>query len=178
MKFRVLPVVIAVLASSVILFGGWFAYHSYAMESPISQIIDHSPGVEQVKSDFSKDTVTVQLKLAGDASIREIYQKLTTEGSSVIGKRELKLKLDSQSSPEIEQWWSSALFDVAQAMETRHYSDIPKILDDQKSKLPGLTAATEMDEKNVYVRLSDGGKNKYIILPRVPAVMGAWSNNA
>ncbi|WJH34170.1 hypothetical protein N6H14_30305 [Paenibacillus sp. CC-CFT747] len=146
------------------------------MENPLAQIVNRAQGVEQVKSDFSKDSVTVHLKLSQDASLREIYRQITTDGASIIGSRKVKLELESDSSPEIEKWWSNALFDVAQAMETKHYADIPKILESKSADVSGLKAATEMDDKNVYIRLSEGGKNKYIILPRVPASMGVWPN--
>lgn len=176
MKLRFLPIAITALVSGILLFGGWFVYRSYAMENPLAQVVSQTKGVEQVKSEFNKDSVLIQLKLSNDASIREIYQRITTEGASVIGNRSVQLKLESDSSPELDQWWSTALFDVAQAMETKHYSDIPKILETKSGGMSGMTTATEMDDKNVYVRLSHDGHNKYILLPRVPAVMGVWTN--
>jgi hypothetical protein len=174
MKLRVLPIVIALFTTGIVLFGGWFMYHSYAMENPLAQLVDRSSGVEQVDSSFSKQTVNVTLKLKNGASLREIYQKIA--GSGLVGDRKVQLNVVSNSSPAIDKWWSAALFDIAQAMETRHYSDIPKILGSRSGQLPGLTAATEMDDQNVYIRLTQGDKSKYIILPREAATMGVWPN--
>ena len=39
MKLRLLPVVLSVIISAGVLFGGWFAYTSFAMENPLSDII-------------------------------------------------------------------------------------------------------------------------------------------
>jgi hypothetical protein len=175
MKLRVLPIVLTVAVSTILLFGGWFAYRSYAMENPLAGTISSAQGVQQVDTVLNKDNVMIDLKLAGDADLESLYRKVTTDGASIIGSREVKFKLNSDSSPELEKWWSTALFDIAQAMETKHYSDIPQILDKQSSKLAGMSAVSEMDEKNVYIRLSLGDKTKYIILPRTPAVLGALS---
>ncbi|WP_040951143.1 hypothetical protein [Gorillibacterium massiliense] len=174
MKLKVLPTVIALLASCVILFGGWFMYRSYAMESPLANQINKVQGVESVHSDFSSDKVTVDLALKNDASIRDIYDLIAK--SKVVSGRQVELNVSSDSSPELEKWWSSALFDIAQAMETHQYSAIPTQLQEKAKSLSGLTAESEMDDQNVYIRLVDGSNSKYIILPRVPAGMGVWPN--
>ncbi|MDB5055875.1 MAG: hypothetical protein JWM44_3925 [Bacilli bacterium] len=175
MKLRLLPILIAVFASSALLFGGWFIYHSAAMENPLNHIATGSPGVQNAQTQINSAQVTIDLKLNNTADVRDLYSKIMTQGESVIGKRDLKLKLDSNTSPELEKWWSSALFEVAQAMETKRYADIPQGLKAKAAQLPNLTVDTEMDDINVYVRLTDGVHSKYIILPRKPAVMGVWT---
>jgi hypothetical protein len=176
MKLRLIPIAITLVTTGVLLFGGWFVYHSVAMENPLTHAIEQAQGVQQVQTQINNDTVTFELKLANDASLRDLYNKITTAGSSIIGKREVNLKVDNEPSPALEQWWSNALFEIAQAMETRQYAQIPQILQSQSIKLPGLNAATEMDETNVYIRLTEGTHSKYIILPRVPAKIGVWPN--
>jgi hypothetical protein len=175
-KLRLLPVVISVAVSSVVLFGGWFGYHSLAMENPLMDIVQGVPGVSNAQTSLNNDTVDVTLKLAPGASLREVYQTIETKGSSIIGKRAVNVDVVNESSPELDKWWSSALFDVAQAMETKQYANIPKTLEQHRSELAGLTIATEMDDKNVYVQLSDGDKSKFVILPRVASKMGVWLN--
>ncbi len=176
MKLRLLPVVVSVVVSSVVLFGGWFAYSSLAMENPLSDIINQASGVEQSKIDLTADRVHIELKLQPNADLREIIHKISTEGASIIGKRELKVEVTGESTPALEDWWSKALFDVAQAMETKHYSDIPVSLNNRASELSGLKVETEMDNKYVYIRLTEGDKSKFVMLPRVPAQIGVWPN--
>jgi hypothetical protein len=59
-------------------------------------------------------------------------------------------------------------------METKHYADIPAALQAKAGQVPNLKVDTEMDETNVYVRLTQGDFSKYIILPRTPAQLGVW----
>jgi hypothetical protein len=174
MKLRLLPIFITILTTSAILFGGWFIYHSVAVENPLNNTIRAVHGVKQVTTDITNNHIAMDLTLANDANLRDLYAVISTQGASLMSNRDLKLKLDSQTSPQLEAWWSSALFEVAQAMETKHYADIPLVLQKKAQQIPGLQVTTEMDETNVYVHLTDGNHSKYIILPRTPAQIGVW----
>jgi hypothetical protein len=175
MKLRFIPILITVAASSALLFGGWYFYQSSVVENPIKDVILGVQGVNQVSTNINNSQVSIDLKLNKDADLRNLYSTISKEGASLLSSRKLKLNLESQTSPELEQWWSTALFDVAQAMDTRHYADIPQVLNAKDQEIPGLKVMTEMDETNVYVRLTDGEHSKYIILPRTPAQMGVWN---
>jgi hypothetical protein len=174
MKLRLIPLLITIAASSAILFGGWFFYHSIVVENPIKAVILGVQGVKQVTTDINNSQLSIDLKLSKDTDLRNLYTTISTEGASLLSNRKLNLKLDSQSSPALEQWWSTVLFDVAQAMDTKHYADIPKVLKAKTQQIPGLTVTSEMDETNVYVKLTDGDFSKYIILPRTPDQIGVW----
>jgi hypothetical protein len=177
-KLRLLPIAISVVISTVVLFGGWFGYHSFAVENPLLSIVQGVPGVKDAQIDLKSDEVDVNLKLDPNAgaSLRQVYQAIVTQGSSIIGKRAVKVNVTNESSAALDHWWSSALFDVAQAMETKQYASIPKVLNQHKAELPGLSVSAEMDDYNVYVQMTDGDKSKYVILPRAGAKMGVWPN--
>jgi hypothetical protein len=174
MKLRLIPIVITVITTSALLFGGWFFYHNMVMENPLKNAILGVHGVKQVTTNINSNQIAIDLKLANDTNLSDLYSTITKKGASLLSNRELKLNLESQSSPELEKWWSATLFEVAQAMETKHYADIPLVLKAKAQQISGLTVKTEMDDKNVYVSLTDGVYSKYIILPRIPAQMGVF----
>lgn len=176
MKLRLLPVVISVIVSSTVLFGGWFAYNSLAMENPLSDIVTATAGVESSAIQLDSDQVNITLTLKPDADLRTIVNRISKDGSSIIGKRTVHYNLQSKTSAELDTWWSKALFDVAQAMETKHYSDIPKTLQSYAGQPANLKVDTEMDEHYVYVRLTDGDSSKFVMLPRTPGKIGVWPN--
>jgi hypothetical protein len=173
-KLRLWPVVITIAASTAVLFGGWFIYHSAALENPINGIVSGVHGVQRVSTNINNNAVTIDLKLNNDVDLLDLYTTITKEGASLLSNRDLKLNLDSQSSPELDKWWSSALFEVAQAMETKHYADIPQVLAAKATQISDLKVTSEMDDTNVYVRLTQGLKSKYIVLPRTPAKLGVF----
>jgi hypothetical protein len=177
MKLRLIPVLLSISISAFLLFGGYFAYQSLAMENPLHKVVSAIPGVELVSMDLSGNAAEMQLKLAAGTSIREVYDRIMKDGGSTLGKKELNLKVVNTASPKLEQWWSSALFEVAQAMETKQYAQIPKTLQARADSTDGgLKVSTEMDNKFVYVTLMDGENRKYVMLPRTPAKVGVWPN--
>lgn len=176
MKLKLMPILLAVACSSVILFGGWFVYRSYAMETPLATMVSEAPGVEEADINLTNNSIHINLKLNEEANLREIYEHIQTEGAGILGKRQLNITLENNSSPALDQWWSVVLFDIAQAMETRNYSTIPVTLQEKAADLSGLQTITEIDDTNVYIQLTYQDKSKYIILPRVPAQLGVWPN--
>lgn len=177
MKLKLIPIIAAVVGSSAILFGGWFVYHSVAMENPLSEVLNGSPGVERSEAQIDGNKIVFDLSLNKQAHLREIVHDIQSESEAVAGGREITIDIDdSNSSPALEEWWSRALFDVAQAMETSQYAQIPASLEQKSAELEGLAVQTEMDDKNVYVRLTEGEHVKFIILPRNAPKMGVWTN--
>lgn len=162
------------------MFGGWFTYQSYAFENPLSQVLNTTPGVQDAKAEFSGDSIIVHLKLKSDASLLEVYQYIMQEGASYIGNNKLQLDVTNDSSVKLDKVWSQALFEVAQAMETKKYASIPTALKQISADYPEIKTSTEMDDLNVYIHLTEGKDNmnhdKFVILPRIPDRMGVWTN--
>jgi hypothetical protein len=175
LKLRLIPVIVTFAASCIILFGGWFVYNSMAMENPLTQLLANEAGVQSVKADLSAGQVAFDLKVNKEASLIDLMHKATTEGSKQIGKREVKLNVQSDSSDKLDKWWSEALFGVAQAMETKQYAHIPKLLNDRAAD-QGIAVDAQIDDKYVYIRLTEGDHSKFEILPRDPGKMGVWPN--
>lgn len=172
MKIRLLPVFVSLTITSIVLFGGWFAYRSIALEQPLSTIVHPLPGVVDSNMEVDQYEVSIDLVLSSEANILEIMNRIREDGSQFIEDRTLSVNLISEkSSADLDEWWSQQLFDVAEAMELRHYSQIPEVLKARIEQLPGLEVFTSMDEDNVYVKLVYGDANKFVILPRIPVTL-------
>jgi len=176
MKLRMLPIAITILASFALLFGGWQIYRHIAINAPLKKLISAVPGVQHVQTQVTNNQVILQLKLNDNANLSNVYEKITTVSTSIFGNRTLKLEVKSDSSPELEQWWSSALFYVAQDMDTMHYAAIEKDLNHLAHSVAGLKINLAIDYENVYVRLAKDGHSKYIILPRAANTIAVLSN--
>lgn len=176
MKLRPMPLIFSMVIAAVVLFGGWFLYQNVVVASPLQQSITSMEGVEQADIEFVGDQLKVALLLTNDVSLRDIVYQIYQQHADLLNQYTFQLTITNEGSAELDQWWSQALFQVAEAMENRAYGDIPVFLDDRSSELKGLQVYTEMDDYNVYIRLTLGDKSKYIILPRTPAMMGVWGN--
>lgn len=176
MRLRWFPLVLTAVLGAALLLGGWSLYNSMAVQQPLASVLQDVPGVQSAEPTVDRTTVQIRLELEKGANLREVYQAIRSSGSDYIGGRELRLDLVQADNEQLDALWSSALFDVAQAMETRQYADIPAALKRLTQGQPELTAVTEMDDSNVYITLENETAAKYVILPRIPAQLGVWSH--
>lgn len=179
MKLRLMPVLLTSMISATLLFGGFYAYRQFAVHEPLHKIVSAYEGVNDSHISINRNQVTLKLDLQPGTKLKELVQYVNTEGRTVIDGRTLKLDVNQHSSDLLDGYWDKAMFSVAEAMESKKYTLIPTKLDGLKhqySEYKNVTATTEIDEKNVYVSLSNGKESKFIILPRAAATMGVWNN--
>lgn len=176
MKLRILPIATTAALSAALLFGGWFAYRHYGVEQPLDRAAANVQGVESASSDMNADGVTIKVKLSDTADLADVYRSVKKEGARAIGSKTLTLVAENPDNDALEKVWRSALFDVAQAMDRKEYTDIRDAMTKLQSETPGLSASTEIDEENVYISLRLAGSAKYVILPRQGEQMGVWPN--
>lgn len=175
-KIRILPIAITAAITAAILFGGWFAYRHFGVEKPLDRVANAAAGVESAKVEITNDTVKIDVRLNADANLGEVYRRIKQDAAGEIGNRQLELKATAQANDRLEEAWSHSLFDVAEAMENRKYSDIREAMSKLGEQFPGITARTDIDEHNVYISMKDGEAAKFVVLPRQPVKLGVWPN--
>lgn len=173
MKLRLAPILMSVTVTSAVLFGGWFIYNSVAMKDPVIELAEQFDGVERIDVDVRRDSVAIRVALNRDADVREVVDALRRKADEVVRGKTLDIRIEDDSSEQLDEWWSKVLFEVAEAMETRKYGLIPQIL--EKHKDADMTIRTSIDDSYVYVQLTQGEHVKYVLLERVPPMLGAWS---
>lgn len=176
MKLRIGPIAASIAISALVLFGGWFLYRQWAIERPLENIVKSVDGVNHVDMNVKADALELKLNLKPGTDLGELVRHIEKNGEKQIGSRTLKLNIEDHSSPELDQLWENAMFTVAQAMENKQYTQITAALKQMEQENSKLQATAEMDEKNVYITLTDGQYSKFIILPRTPERMGVWPN--
>jgi hypothetical protein len=176
MKLRIWPLTISAAVTAVLLFGGWFSYRQFGVLNPLDRVAASAPGVLNASVETNADNVKIDVKLKPNADIAQIYKQVKTDGEGALGGKKLELTVSGASDSELEKAWGYALFDVAEAMENRTYTDVRDAMDKLTAKFPGLQASTEIDEDNVYVTLRKGEHSKFVILPRKPVEMEVWPN--
>lgn len=175
-KLRIVPIILTAVLSAGLLFGGWFLYKQVVVAGPLEEALREVPGVVSGKPVIDADHVNVHLNLAPDADLREVYERIVTQGAPAIGDRKVRLFIEDSEDAGLETIWSTVLFDVAEAMETRRYSKIPAALKELEQAYPGFKASTEIDADNVYITMRRGDAVKHVVLPRIPDTLGVWPN--
>ncbi|AOZ91307.1 hypothetical protein [Paenibacillus crassostreae] len=175
MKIRIIPVVLTVIISGGLLFGGWFTFRQVAQQTPLENIVNHYEGINQSTLEISPNEVVVKIDVEPGTKLSGLVQQINSEGKSIIDGRTLKLDVVDHSNDALDDFWDEALFPVAEAMENRRYTQIVEKLQEMEQDST-VQVTTEMDDKNVYVGLTDGEGSKFIILPREPEVLEVWNN--
>ena len=173
MKLRPIPIVLTVVISAALLFGGWFFYRQTTMQGPLQKIVQDYKGFNDAKFNINRNQINLKLDLKPNTNLSGLVDQITTKGKSVVGNRTLKFDFVDHSSDKLNRYWDSAMFTVAEAMDNKKYTDIPAKLQ-KLAQDSGIKTQTEMDTKNVYISLSDGSASKFIVLPRDPGKMGVW----
>ncbi|OAB44317.1 hypothetical protein [Paenibacillus glacialis] len=175
MKFRILPIALTVIITGSLLFGGWFVYKQVKVQNPLEKIVTEYEGVNTAQLNITRNEVVVKLDIEPGTRLPGLVQQITTEGKSIVGKRTLKLDVKEHPTANINEFWDKAMFPVAEAMENKRYTQIVDKLKEMEQDST-VKVTTEMDDKNVYISLTDGEASKFIILPRDPNVLGVWKN--
>ncbi|MFC7682064.1 hypothetical protein [Paenibacillus sp. GCM10028914] len=176
MKLRIVPIVLTVVISASMLFGGWYLYRQMALKNPLANVVSEYDGVKGSQIDIKQDTVTLKLDLKPETDLRGLVEHINKEGKSIVGKKTLKLEVEDHSSEELNKWWDAAMLSVAEAMDTKQYTNIQSSLEQLAENSPQLKATAQIDDENVYVSLSDGKSGKFIILPRQPGKLEVWNH--
>jgi hypothetical protein len=176
MKIKIIPLTLAAVLSAVLLFGGWTVYRQYSVEEPVSRVAQSVTGVESAHAKLEAGQLVLDLKLSPEANLAEIYREVMQEAGQRFRGKKLELNVESSVSDKLEEAWRYSLFEVAEAMENRRYSDIRKAMDHLQERFPGVTAYTEMDQDNVYIRLVEGEHAKFVVLPRQPVMLEVWQD--
>ncbi|MFD1955690.1 hypothetical protein ACFSL6_16365 [Paenibacillus thailandensis] len=174
---RIMAIILTAAASALVLFGGWFVYERSVVAAPIQKAITASEGIISAGApDMTSDKVTIEVTLEADARLRSVYESVKKQVQPMLNGRELVLDIKQQPSERLDEAWSAALFDIAEAMETKHYSQIPESLQAISDRYDGIQAVSEMDDTNVYITLRDGESTKFVVLPRTPSKLEVWTN--
>ncbi|WP_051217214.1 hypothetical protein [Paenibacillus assamensis] len=164
--------------SSIVLFGGWSFYRHQMIETPLQSTIQQIDTVQQAKVVWGPKQVTIELSLEPGADVRTVVQDVKRQANREQDKRNISIKINNEhTTPELERWWSQALFPVTEAMAHRSYGDIPIQLN-KLAEGSGVAVKTEMDNEYVYVTLTaeKGKGSKVLLLPLNGESMGVWPN--
>ncbi|WP_054024529.1 hypothetical protein [Bacillus sp. FJAT-28004] len=175
MKPRVIPIVITAAITASVLFGGWAIYNQVAVAAPLEKV---TKGIESVVSSekpvMDRNKVAISLELAPNANLRDVYESIAANGKDVVGERKLELNIKEKSNKQLEDLWYASMFEVAEAMERKTYSNIPDAMNEAAKSMKDVTVTTEMDETNVYITIKNNEAVKYVVLPRTPNQLEAW----
>jgi hypothetical protein len=165
MKVRALPILVSLITTLFILFGGWFFYQQYYLQRPIQSFIEHKPSVVLKGLEMTKDAINVDLDFKNAATFPQDYQDIYNYILERANGKAVNIQLPEQG-PKMKDLWGENYFGFAEAVQHQQYSRIPALVEQIKQTQKLDKTLARMDGKNIYVYLQKGSDHLYAVLPQ------------
>ncbi|SFJ69198.1 hypothetical protein [Thermoflavimicrobium dichotomicum] len=155
MNIQLHRVLLSLLVTLSILFGGFFAYQTFYIKRSIQQSVQKTPHVTIEKLEVSPKEVQLQLKIDQQFPVHSMYVPLYQRIKSYVGNRELRLQIQDQPDHELQQAWSQMLFGIREGLAQQRYTQVlhtvEKVAENQQ-----IDYQVNMDQQYLYVHLRKG----------------------
>ena len=163
MKIRALPVMLSLVLTLGMLFGGWFTYQQFYVQRPIEEFIVNKPQVVLKEIKIHQNSVIVDLDFKDPNTFAMDYHEVKQFIEDKTGKKaNIRIPVAGEN---MKRLWEEEYFFIAEAINKQEYSEIPKIIEKTKKDRQLEKTVTRMDEKYIYVFLQKGSDHLYAVLP-------------
>lgn len=163
MSLKTVPIIISLVVSTILLFGGWMFHQEFYVKKQITGYIESLEGTQLI--DTKVDRTTVQLTVSftvNDPSA--IYAEIEEKIGEIVGKRQVHI-LFPEPSDELKRIWAEGYFELAEAMELKQYSRIPSLMEKWEKSYGLSEAMARMDDRRIMIILENGDDQYIRILP-------------
>lgn len=169
MQTRKLPVsiLLSLLATLTLLFGGWFLYTKMQVEEPIRKQIGQMTSVKLADMQVGRDQLMIDLNVVKPDTFPAEYVALLQTIRDIAPDKKVQIQLANQN-PALKRIWSEGVFRFTEAVDLHEYSKIPALLGEWKKANQLDTATASMDDNYIYVFLKRGKAQYFTIIPRTP----------
>jgi len=166
MRKKPVTIILSLLATLTLLFGGWFFYQKMEVEGPVRAQFEQMKSAELADLRVEPEQIVVKLKVNDPGAFPEEYKATLEQIEQRVQEKELNVTILNDNK-DLKAVWDSGIFAFTEAVELHQYSKIPVLLESWKEQF-GLTAVTsQMDETHIYVNLQRGDQHFYVMVPRV-----------
>lgn len=166
-QLRKMPIVLSLVATLTLLFGGWFLYQKMEVEEPIKQQIGQMQSAELAHLNVGKDQIQIDLTVTKPETFPQEYQNLQGKLAEMVRNKTVDISIQNNAKA-LKDIWTNGVFVFTEAVDLHEYSRIPQIVEQWKDSYRLDEAMTRMDDQNIYVYLKRGTDDFYTIVPRSP----------
>jgi len=175
-ELRIAVVLLAMILTVVALFGGYKVYNVYGVEKPVKEQLSALPPVSSVSIDKNKNGYDIEVQLGAVENLQSAYTGIENVLNQRFDNGDYKLNIIDNRNEKLELFYLQIQPAVQQTAAKSEFVWLDGYLD-AKCREMGLKHNLMIDEKNIYVHISDGPYNLYDIVAR-PAVGISAGNNS
>ncbi|QDR81126.1 hypothetical protein [Sporomusa termitida] len=152
------------------LFGGQLLWNKYAVVNPINNAVQSIKGVESVavsrlNEQGDSKNIKIYVKLAQVANLQKLYAELEEALKQVHRPQRYELVIQDSRTPELEQFYHSIHYSVQEAVFTGNFTAMAGSIA-AKAGSAGVEAQTYVDTKNIYLQMTKGTNEMYVVVTR------------
>lgn len=167
MQIRKVPIVLSLLATLTLLFGGWFLYQKMEIEEPVRNEIEQMKSANLADLEVGKEQLNIQLTVTNPDKFPVEYQELLNTLQKRVQNKQVRVEVTNQDQ-QLKEIWTNGVFVFTEAVDLHQYSRIPQMLANWKQDYQLDAASTQMDDDNIYIYLKRGSADFYAMVPRNP----------
>ena len=167
-KYKWSIVVITIVLTLTVLGGSHFFWQQYALDKPLTQVIETIDGVETLtldNNDKYQSTQNIHITLNNVKNLQKTYQKINDSITNILGTKKYKLIIHDHRTPELEQLYYSMHYYIQEAIFTGKFSVMAEIIQ-EKALGANTKAQVYVDASSIYVQLMSNNGTLYMIIPR------------
>lgn len=168
---------LTLILSLVILFGGQFLWNKYAVANPINKLFQNISGVESVtvgrlnEQGKNNERVKVYIKLNKVPNLQNLYGEVADGLKQVDGGKKYDIVIQDTRTPELEQFYYAIHYSVQEAIFTGNFAAMAEHIN-AKASSAGVDAQIYVDTKNIYLKMTQGTAEMYVVVPRDTSSQG------
>jgi hypothetical protein len=161
-RIRLVPVIVMAIVTLAVLLGGYQAYQRFYMIDPLTAQLKTVDGVETVQVQTGHP-VTVRVELGPVQDLQTTYEDVSRTVTQAVGSAGSIVLVD-HADAALRNAYESLLPYVLEGVAKGDYAEMMDTVRAKAQKM-GIQARITMDERNIYIQLSQGDHYLYRVMP-------------
>lgn len=163
--FRITLTIIVFFVALGILLGGNQGYQRYLVNQPLEQKLAVQPGIESADVDRVDGEVQITVHLRDVDNLQEEYIAIEKVLEDSLNKRPFRLVIADNSNDRLKMAFIRLQPAVYEAMASDRYVWLDESVKSYANQ-SGMNYRLYVDDRYVYIHLSDNGANLYRVIER------------
>lgn len=158
-EYRLAVILLVIILTVAILFGGYSLYTVYGIEKPVEKSLASIHSVSTVQVEKEKDQYTVQVKLGPVDNLQTAYAGMEKAAAHRLAKDSYQFKIVDYRNRRLNDLYGHLQLAVQQAIAKNEFVWLDSLLAQETSEL-GMQYRLMVDDQHLYVQIQD--KNHYL----------------
>lgn len=166
MKIRLVPVILSLIITLLVLFGGWWVYESVHIKQPIGALLDKAAHVTDYSIEVRPNHITVEVQVDAAFTLKGHYIDLLEQIKEATRHQNVTLTLKDEPDEVLLARWNELYFTLAEGIHTRNYRTMLDRLEEvAQEETVRLQVAMDREHLYVFLQESESGASLFQALP-------------